>query len=144
MAEQPQLQEGSSYIKEEFITIGSQLKVYVAAVNTYLYPDVMVVCGEERLQEGRDDALLNPTLVLEVLSPSTMSYDFVQKFDSYKRIPSLQAYVLVSQDQPRVEVRSATDNWGHIRVYEGLEATATFNALNIAIPLTHLYRRVSF
>ncbi len=125
-------------------TFGSELKVYSASANAYFYPDALVVCGDEQLQEGRDDVLLNPTLILEVLSPSTMSYDFVQKFDRYKRIPSLQEYVLVSQDQPRVEVRAATNNWGHIRTYEGLDATATFSSLNLQIPLTHFYRRVSF
>jgi len=126
------------------MTFGGELKVFSSAANAYLYPDAMVVCGDEQLQAGRDDVLLNPTLIIEVLSPSTMSYDFMQKFDRYKRIPSLREYVLVAQDEPRIEVRSHADNWGHLRIYQGLEATATFNSLNLHIPLTEIYRRVAF
>ena len=123
---------------------GGELKVFSSAANAYLYPDAMVVCGEEHLQAGRNDVLLNPTLGVEVLSPSTMSYDFVKKFDRYKRIPSLQEYVLVSQDEPRVEVRSHANQWGHMRTYQGLEATATLSSLNLQLPLTEIYRRVRF
>ena len=123
---------------------GSELKVFAEAANAYLYPDAMVACGEEQLQEGRNDVLLNPTLIVEVLSPSTMQYDFVKKYDRYKRIPSLREYVLISQDQPRVEVRSSLDDWGQIRIYEGLESKAIFSSLELTIPLLELYRRVKF
>ncbi len=123
---------------------GSELKVYAASANAYMYPDAMVVCGGEQLQEGRNDVLLNPTMIVEVLSPTTMSYDFIEKFDRYKRIPSLKEYVLVSQDRPRVEVRSSTDGWGHIRTFEGLEASATLNSLSLQLPLSEVYQRVAF
>ncbi|HAA14461.1 MAG TPA: hypothetical protein DCE41_23375 [Cytophagales bacterium] len=123
---------------------GSELKVYAEAANAYLYPDAMVVCGAEQLQAGRNDVLMNPTLIVEVLSPSTMQYDFVKKYDRYKRMPSLREYVLISQDQPRVEVRSSVDDWGQIRTYEGLDSVAIFSSLSLQIPLTELYRRVTF
>ena len=123
---------------------GEQLKVLSPKGPSYLFPDVMAVCGQEELEEGRDDVLINPTLIIEVLSPSTMQYDFIEKFDRYKRIPSLREYVLVSKDRPRVEVRSSQGDWGRLQVIEGLESTITFSSISISLPLQEIYRRVSF
>ncbi|HAA16331.1 MAG TPA: hypothetical protein DCE41_33360 [Cytophagales bacterium] len=123
---------------------GEQLKILSPKEPSYLFPDVMAVCGPETLEPGRDDVLTNPTLIIEVLSPSTMHYDFVKKYDRYKQIPSLQEYVLISQDQPRIELRSSQDDWGHIQVVKGMNASVTFASVGITLPLEEIYRQVKF
>ena len=95
------------------VVFGSDLRVHVAPTGLYTYPDVAVGCG--RLEFGpRDrDALTNPISLVEVLSPSTESYDRGAKFAHYRRIPSLRDYVLVAQDERRVEVfhRTSDGTW---------------------------------
>lgn len=88
----------------------SDMKVHIPSSATYAYPDTVVVCGEPEYQ---DDMLLNPTVVVEVLSPSTEQKDRGIKFECYWTIPSLQAYILIAQDRPRVEMftRQADDQW---------------------------------
>jgi Uma2 family endonuclease len=93
----------------------SNLRVYVRATGNAFYADALVVCGEaELVHEIRGgDSLLNPTLIVEVLSPSTEAYDRGQKFqENYRFIPALREYVLLSQDEPVVEVRFRDDD-GH-------------------------------
>ncbi len=93
----------------------------------YTYPDVTVVCGKPQLEKGgpASETLINPTLLVEVLSPSTEANDFGQKFERYRTIESFREYVLVSQKMPHVNVFLRRDNgdW-KIDQYEGLEATA--------------------
>jgi Uma2 family endonuclease len=81
----------------------SDLRVKVSETGLYTYPNVVVVCGEMSLEEPRRDTLLNPTLLVEVLSPSTEAYDRGDKFAHFRRLESLQEYVLVAQDRPRIE-----------------------------------------
>jgi Uma2 family endonuclease len=80
-----------------------EMRVCVAPTGLYTYPDVVAVCGEPRLQDAEMDTLLNPTVIVEVLSPSTEAYDRGGKFAHYRRLESLREYVLVSQDRVRVE-----------------------------------------
>jgi Uma2 family endonuclease len=79
------------------------MRVKVAASGAYTYPDVVVVRGEPEFEDEHVDTLLNPTLLVEVLSPSTEVNDRVRNWQQYRRIPSLAEYVLVAQDQRRVE-----------------------------------------
>jgi len=81
-------------------TYPSDMRVLVSATGLYTYPDVSVACGEPEFLDGSLDVLLNPLLIVEVLSPSTESYDRGAKFALYQRLPSLQEYVLVSQNAP--------------------------------------------
>lgn len=81
----------------------SDMKVHIAAANLYTYPDLSVVCDEREFVPGRRDALLNPIVLVEVLSPNTETYDRVKKFGHYRRIPALREYVLIAQDSPMIE-----------------------------------------
>lgn len=81
----------------------NDMRVTVNATGLYTYPDVLVVCDEPRFEDASVDTLLNPTLLVEVLSPSTEAYDRGEKFSHYRHIESLQEYVLVSQNCMRVE-----------------------------------------
>jgi Uma2 family endonuclease len=80
----------------------SELRVRVPD-GLYTYPDLVVVCGEPRFADDCRDTVLNPTLIAEVLSPSTESYDRGRKFEHYRSLDSLHEYVLVAQNRPRVE-----------------------------------------
>ncbi|MEL6538075.1 MAG: Uma2 family endonuclease [Bacteroidota bacterium] len=123
---------------------GSDLRVYSPTTQSHMFPDAMVVCGEEKFQDERNDILLNPTVIVEVLSPSTMHYDFVEKFDKYKRIPSLREYVLISQDRYRVEVRSSKDDWGQIQIFEGRESKVELSSISLVVDMEAIYRQVTF
>lgn len=102
--------------------LSSDVMVYVRETNLATYPDGSVVCGsldvERVVRNGKviGEAITNPTVLIEVLSESTESYDRGEKFAHYMRLPSLQAYVLVAQDRPRVEVfvrPEGRGHWGH-------------------------------
>lgn len=99
----------------------SDARVRVEATDLDTYPDVSVVCGEARTANEDDHALVNPTLVVEVLSDSTEAYDRGQKAAHYRRIPSLQAYLLVAQHEPRLElmVRQPEGRWTLIEAGPG-------------------------
>jgi Uma2 family endonuclease len=91
----------------------SDMRVRVPATGLYTYPDVTVVCGPPEFEDKRFDTLLNPQLIVEVLSPSTEAYDRGEKFENYRSIPSFVEYVLVSQDKARVDhfVRQPNGSW---------------------------------
>lgn len=81
----------------------SQMRVKVSATGLYTYPDVVAVCGEPRFEDAEVDTLLNPTLIIEVLSKSTGDYDRGTKFLHYRALPSLREYILIAQNQVHVE-----------------------------------------
>jgi Uma2 family endonuclease len=87
-----------------------EMRTKVSATGLYTYPDIAVVCGEPEFEDANFDTLLNPTLIIEVLSDSTESYDRGRKFAHYRNIPSLREYVLVSQWERRIEKFSRTDD----------------------------------
>ncbi len=81
----------------------NDMRVRIPSPMSYTYPDVVVVCDEPRFEDDVFDTLLNPTVLFEVLSPSTEAYDRDRKFSRYQQIASLREYVLVSQDRVCVE-----------------------------------------
>lgn len=122
----------------------SDMRVGIPPSSRYTYPDVTVVCGEQQVGDAEQDTLLNPTLIVEVLSPATESYDRGDKFAAYRRLPSLQEYVLIAQDRPSVDhyLRQG-DQWLLTPVI-GLDATATLPTIGCTLPLAEIYRRVQF
>lgn len=112
----------------------------------YTYPDASVVCGEpELIGDEERTTLLNPALLVEVLSDSTRAYNLGQKFEMYRSIASLREYVLVEQRRPSVELRrrSGDGNWTTSTV-ESLDQIAHFASINVDLPLARIYRRVRF
>ena len=81
----------------------SDLKLRIQATGLYTYPDLSVVCGEPQLESDHGDVLLNPVVLIEVLSDSTEAYDRGKKFEHYRTIPSLKHYVLVAQDRHSID-----------------------------------------
>ncbi len=123
----------------------SDLKVRVREAGLYAYPDLTVVCGEPRFDDEYRDILLNPAVIVEVLSPSTESYDRREKFRAYRALPSLREYALVAQTEPSVEVytRQENDLWLW-REAVALDDAMELASLGISVPLREIYRRVQF
>ncbi len=99
----------------------SDQRIGAGAGKRYVYPDAVVVCGATRLEEGTTDVLANPSIVVEVLSPATESYDRGEKWAAYQRLPSLTDYVLVAQDRKRIEHyrRDTGDTWHYRELGDG-------------------------
>jgi Uma2 family endonuclease len=125
--------------------VTSDLRVKVDATGLYTYPDVIVVCDEPQFEDDVRDTLLNPRVIGEVLSESTEKYDRGDKFAHYPKVPSIQEYVLVSQNRPLVErfVRQADGNWQYTS-FDGLAETFAFASVPVKIPLAEIYRGVTF
>jgi Uma2 family endonuclease len=117
----------------------SDLRVRVSETGLYTYPDVLVVCGEPEMDA--DDVLLNPVLIVEVLSPSTEAYDRGRKFEHYRRIPSLAEYLLVAQDAQRIEqyTRQDRERWLLTEV-RGLEGMVQCESISCELPCGRVYR----
>ena len=123
----------------------SDLRHKVELTGLITYPDVSVICGPLDLVPGTDDTVTNPTLLVEVLSPSTEAYDRGKKFHNYQRIPSLREYLLVSQHETRIEqfVRGDAGQWTW-RVADGMDATLLLPSLGITLELGEVFSQVEF
>ena len=120
----------------------ADMRVKAAESRSYHYPDFTVVGGSPVFEDDHLDTLLNPTLVIEVLSPSTESYDRGGKFASYRKIESLREYVLVSQDAPRIERFQRTAEGWVLTEAEGLDATLPLDAIGCTLSLREVYEKV--
>ncbi len=112
----------------------------------YSYPDFFVICGEPELLDEFRDVITNPTVIFEVLSPSTENYDRGEKFFRYQNwSPTLKDYVLISQTSLTVEhfSRQTNGSWTY-RVHQGLEASFTIKSIKCALKLSEIYDRVQF
>jgi Uma2 family endonuclease len=122
----------------------SDMRLLVEAEGLYTYPDIMVICGKAAYAHGRKDTVTNPVFVVEVLSPSTRSYDRKQKVEFYAQIPSLQEYLLIDSQRPRVEcLRRGEAGWKRETVI-GLDAEICLASVDYALPLSEVYRKVSW
>ncbi|PWU05447.1 MAG: hypothetical protein C5B51_14385 [Terriglobia bacterium] len=125
--------------------VTSDLRVLVSASGLYTYPDVVVVCGEPRLTDVWMDTLLNPALLIEVLSPSTEARDRGFKSSQYRTIDTLREYALVSQTESRVEVYSRQPNGRWIlSEATGLDVICQFESINCRMALSEIYAKVNF
>ena len=123
---------------------GASLRVRVNATK-YVYPDVLVYCGKPELTDEHSDTITNPKVIVEILSPSTEDYDYGKKFILYRSLPSFEEYVLVAQDQPRVEVsRRTPENRWVLTTYQGLDITVQVESLGISIPMAEIYTDIEF
>jgi Uma2 family endonuclease len=117
----------------------------VKAGRLYTYPDLLIVCGQSQLADDKIDTLLNPVVIIEVLSPSTEIYDRGKKFQHYREIESLREYILVSQDNPHVEhFRRQEDNAWLYTDTSGLEAHITLESVGCTLALADMYEQVTF
>jgi len=109
----------------------------------YTYPDVMVVCGELQFVEGRNDTIVNPKVVFEVLSKSTAAYDRSDKFHAYWSLESFEEYVLIDQYRVHVEYfRRQSDKMWELNVFTDIEDVLSLNSIEVDIPLREIYQNV--
>ncbi|MFN8496704.1 MAG: Uma2 family endonuclease [Anaerolineae bacterium] len=122
----------------------ADMRLKVSVTGMYTYPDVIVVCGEPQFEDAHVDTLVNPTVIVEVLSPSTEACDRGEKFAHYRRLGSLMEYVLITQDKVRVEhyVRQG-DDWLFSEVSE-LDGMLRLASIDCAVVLRDIYENVSF
>jgi Uma2 family endonuclease len=146
-----------------FRLYNSDLRVWIPEYNCGTYTDLMIVDGQPQLNGERTDEILNPLVIIEVLSPSTESYDRGEKFRKYRSLPAFCEYLLVSQTEPYIEqyhklddssdsVRGASRRelallqavrW-QWQVYDHLDQSILLHSLNVEVPLAEVYRRINF
>lgn len=128
--------------KEVFM---SDVKVYIPDYEIYTYPDVMIVADKPVYQEKSKTAILNPVIIIEVLSHSTQDYDRGQKFKYYRSLESLQEYILIDQYQYGIEqfAKNEQQKWV-LTEYKQLEENLLLESMGWEIPLTDIYQRVEF
>ena len=131
-----------------FQIYNGDLRIWIPSFNHGTYPDVLVIDGEPVFNGDRTDEILNPLLIVEVLSPSTEAYDRGEKFRKYRSLASFCEYLLVSQTEPYIEQyhnvdRQSNDRW-QWQVYDGLDRAIELHSLNIELPMSEVYRRINF
>jgi Uma2 family endonuclease len=127
------------------LVFDSDLRVRVSPTGLYTYPDLSVVCGKAAMADDQDDTLVNPALIVEVLSKRTEAHDRGFKFSQYRTIGSFKEYVLVSQAEPRVECfrRQPGDEWVFTETI-GLEAVVTLDSIQCQVAMAEIYRNIDF
>jgi Uma2 family endonuclease len=124
---------------------GSDLKVRIPSECLFTYPDLIIVCGEPRYHDEIGDVLLNPTVLVEILSPSTEAYDRGAKFDRYEQIETFTDYLLISQSEPRIEHWTRVGGGKWIRsVSKELDSEIEITSVGCTLKLRDVYDRVKF
>ncbi|CAD5957137.1 putative protein sll1609 [Planktothrix rubescens] len=143
---------GNAYFQLKLALRGQKYRLFIGDVRLwmaehrlYTYPDLMVIKGDVIYHENRKDTVLNPLVIIEILSESTGSYDHGDKFKYYRSIPEFQEYILIDQYQYSVEqfVKTETGKW-QVNFYESVDSILTLSTLDFAINLTDLYEQVNF
>ena len=126
-------------------TYTSDMRVLAAKIGFYAYPDVVILCGSPQFPEHRQDTLLNPTVVIEVLSPTTEAYDRGRKFERYRTIDSLRQYLLLAQDRAQADLftRRAEGPWV-LTSCSGREDFVDLESVGCRLSLAECYERVEF
>ena len=122
----------------------SDMRLKVTATGLYTYSDFMVVCGEPKFEDKYVDTLLNPTLIVEVLSQSTERYDRIAKTSYYRTLDSLAEHLLVAQDEVRLEqyVKQTNGQWLQFE-YTSLDSVADLQSISCSLALSDVYDKVS-
>ena len=124
---------------------GQGMRLQVASTKAGKYPDLMALCGDQQFHDDRRDLLLNPSLIVEVLSDSTEGYDRGGKFALYRRIPSLREYLLVAQDRISAELYTPAEQGRWIlTVHEALQDTIELPSIGCTLTLSEVYDRIDF
>jgi Uma2 family endonuclease len=139
---------GNALLSKPCRIFSSDLKIAVGPNATIVYPDGSVICGTPEFHpaDPKRRLVTNPRVIVEVLSPTTEAYDRGAKFSLYRTLPSLEEYILVSQDKPMIEtfVRQADGRFVIAATFAGLDATATLASLNVQFALAEVYAGVTF
>ena len=123
-------------------TYTNDMRVRVKPTGLYTYPDVVVVCGRPRFDDAESDILLNPTVIAEVLSPTTEAYDRGEKFAHYRYLESLQEYVLIAQERMQVDHFARMGQQWLLTVFSRPEEVLLLPSIECAVPLSEIYARI--
>jgi Uma2 family endonuclease len=120
-------------------------RLRINTFNSFVRPDVWVICGKTDKYKDRNDTAMNPMLVVEVQSKSTTVFDRRGKFQQYMSVPSLQEYVLVEQDEPQVDLyyRNPSGIWEFRKVTD-VQGEVMFQSLGFSVPMNEIYLHVDF
>lgn len=126
-------------------SLSTEMRVHIPSTGLYTYPDFIIVCEPPELEDDHFDTLLNPKVIVEVLSKSTEAYDRGTKFDHYREIETLEEYVLVSQHKPHVQrfVKQANDSW-LLTNFSNLDGDFEFESVSVRIAMRNIYHNVVF
>jgi Uma2 family endonuclease len=121
----------------------NDIRVKVSTTGLYTYPDVVAMCDKPRFDDEQKDTLLNPTVIIEVLSDSTANYDRGEKFKHYRSLDSLVEYILIAQDECHIEhyVRQANNQWLLSEIHD-LPETIELSSINCHLALSDVYDKV--
>ena len=128
----------------QYAVFANDMRISIPTARSYFYPDVGVVCEEPRFEDDVFDTLLNPIVIVEVLSPSTEAYDRGEKFAYYRQITPLQEYILVSQDQIRIEHYYRQERQWIFTDFEKRDEILLLPSIQCEVPLQEIYERVTF
>jgi Uma2 family endonuclease len=130
---------------KDYEPFSSDVRLWIAKYRRFVYPDVMVIQGEPLLYENRTDTILNPKVIVEVLSKSTAEHDQNEKFRYYRSITDLKEYVLINQYQVEIQQYTKTnDGFWIYRVYESTSETIKFGSIDAEMSVAEIYEGVTF
>lgn len=135
-----------SYLRDKACGIyPSDLKVHIEEVSLFTYPDLSIICEGPQFYADRTDTITNPSVLIEVLSPSTKDYDRGEKFGFYRQIPSLQEYILISSQKMLLEkyVRQSVNKW-LLTEYKDADDAIVIETIGYQTTLKAFYRDVAF
>ncbi len=122
----------------------NDMRVFIPATGLYTYPDIVVVCGTPQFQDEEFDTLLNPVLIIEVLSPSTESYDRGKKFANYRSIESLQEYLLIAQDEYHIDRYLRHGEFWLLSEARTLEESLELTSIECVLDMREVYDKITF
>ena len=122
----------------------NDMRVHVRETGLYTYPDIVAVCGEPQFQDGVFDTLLNPQLIVEVLSPTTEAYDRGDKFAQFQRIESLREYILVAQNKVRVDRYTRQGTQWLLTSWDSIDDAVPIESIGCQVRLRDVYDKVVF
>jgi Uma2 family endonuclease len=123
----------------------ADMRVNICASGLYTYPDIVVVCGEPEFEDQIFDTLLNPVIIIEILSKSTENYERGKKFENYRKIKSLQEYLLVSQEEIHVDhYQRQTNQLWTFQSYTSPEEKIILTSVNAELILADVYAKITF
>ena len=132
---------GSQLIDRPCMAFSSDMKLGTTNSSLFAYPDLSIVCGEPTFHDEHQDVLTNPTVIIEVLSPSTEAFDRGKKFAYYQLMSSLTDYILIAQDEPYIDhYEKQTDDEWLLHISRGLEARVHIASLDYELLLSEVYR----
>ena len=134
---------GNALVPRGCRVYGSDVKIHTGdGINTF--PDISVICEQNRYYLGKKDIVLNPLLLVEVLSPSTENYDRNEKFEHYRTIETLNDYLLVEQDEAKVILYTRRTDYWEMRVITGLNSSVFLPSVDVTLSLADVYALVEF